>query len=186
MKNASCRPSPDKNVRKLGPCPRVARIAIYLLSALVATTAAAQPNLKSTPVGDEVVNEFVNARCACSLLDTVQLPHNRHGDPFPNAFVSDFTSTAFTIEDCAIPFEIYYAESPGGQLYRVGKGVCRAFHITVPLPAPGLYFVRFYSMAKPALIEVDARTSVLLVRAFGRCEIHESYQPRRPIKSNRP
>lgn len=185
MKNASCRPSPAKTVRKLGPCPRITG-AIFLLVALLATTSAAQPNLKSTPVGDEVVNEFVNARCACSQLDTARLSHNRQGEPFPNAYVSDFPNTAFTIEDGAVPFEIYYAEVPGGQLYRVGKGACRAFHITVPLPAPGFYFVRFYSMAKPALIEVDARTPRLLVRAFGRCEIHESYQPRRPIKSNRP
>ena len=137
-----------------------------------------QVNLKQNPVPDDVVKVFINARCACSATDTATVAG------FPAMYRSFFVNAVYDQGEI-IPFQIYYAEKQGSQLYWISKGMCRNISTSVPLPQPGFYFVRFFDEAKPALIEIDARKPKLLVRAFGKCELHEtgSYI-RSPFKSN--
>lgn len=154
------RPNFNRFLRTLG--------AVLLL--LLPCSGFTQVNLKSTPVPSDVVTVFINARCACSATDTATVTS------FPAMYRSHFVNAIYDQGE-VIPFEIYYAEKQGGQLYWISRGLCRNISTSVPLPQPGFYFVRFFHTAKPALIEIDARQPTLFIRAFGKCELHETRPP---------
>ncbi len=150
--------------------------AAYLLAFTLISMSqplGAQPNLTTSPVSDQLVKAFLNARCSCSALDTAELRPNAKGNLHPNSYRSHFVNSIYTEVDGSIPFQVYYAEKQGGQLYLINKGYCRNISTLVPIPQPGWYFVRYFHDAKPALIEVDATTPTLKVRSFGKCELHD-------------
>ena len=149
-------------------------IKLWLMAKFCSATVPifAQANLKSSPVSDQVIRVFLNARCSCSDLDTLQLRPNAKGGLYPNLYRSSFVNSIYTDADGTVPFQVYYAEKQGGQLYLVQKGWCRNISTSIPLPAPGWYFVRYFHEGKPALVEVDATTPILKVRSFGKCELH--------------
>ncbi len=149
--------------------------AAYLLAFTLISMAkplVAQPNLTANPVSHDLVRVFINARCHCSAIDTLHLAPNAKGDPFPNAYRSLFVNAIYTEADGRIPFQVYYAEKQGAQLYLIQKGWCRHYSTLVPLPQPGWYFVRYFHGAKPALLEIDATAPRIIVRSFGKCELH--------------
>ena len=142
-------------------------LKLTLFCLCLAFAASAQLDLgKLQPVDQQVVRCFVNARCAT------------HGDStfnvgkFPSFFRTQFISKFYSFNE-VIPFRIYYAEDVGQPLYYIQHGCCRGFSITCPLPQPGFYFVRFFNEAKPALVEIDARTLTVKVKMYGACEIHD-------------
>ena len=150
-----------------------------ILILLFSIAGFSQVNLKQNPVPDDVVKVFINARCDCSATDTATVAS------FPAMYRSFFVNSIYNDGEY-IPFQVYYAENIQSQLYLISKGACRNLNTTIPLPAPGFYFVRFYHAAKPALIEIDARQTELKIRAFGKCELHEFSSPKgtSPFKSN--
>ncbi len=155
------------HVIKGGPPKRLTCLALaFFLLPLMAFTQTKE-SLKSKPVSDGVVKVFLNARCACSATDTARIA------AYPALYRNNFVNAIYDPGE-TIPFRVYFAEKQGGQLYFISKGVCRNISTSIKIPEPGYYFVRFFHEAKPALIEVDARKTTLYVRAFGKCELHET------------
>ncbi|MCU0345852.1 MAG: hypothetical protein MUC59_02835 [Saprospiraceae bacterium] len=138
-----------------------------LILLCLSTAAFGQLDLsKLQSVDQHVVRCFVNARCATHGDSTFTV------EKFPSFFRTQFISKFYSFNEF-IPFRIYYAEDVGKPLYYIQHGCCRGFSITCPLPQSGFYFVRFFHEAKPALVEIDARTPTVKVKMYGACEIHD-------------
>lgn len=119
----------------------------------------------TVPAPAEIIQVFQNAECGCFQHDTLTI------QKFPASYRSTLVNLVYETMD-VIPFEIFYAQKRGGQLYFISRGVCRGISTLVPICQPGWYFVRFYDEAKPALIEINAETTTLFVQEWGKCTLH--------------
>lgn len=145
----------------------VSKINLTLLLLLLKTAVFSQLDLtKLQPVDPHIIHCFVNARCSTHGDSTFTV------DNFPSFFRTQFVSRFYEPKE-VIPFRIYYAEDIGKPLYLIQLGYCRGFSITCPLPQPGFYFVRLFHEARPAFVEIDARSPTIHVKMYGACEIHE-------------
>lgn len=68
-----------------------------------------------------------------------------------------------------LPMSIYYAPAPKGEIYKFRHGFVRGSnHLSIPLPEPGIYFVRVQSRY-PTLLVIDTQTLTLRIRCYEGC-----------------
>jgi hypothetical protein len=141
---------------------------IFIAAILLVSIQTAQTQINYlNPINAATVRAFDGASCDCFARDTATI------SKFPAFHRSKFVSSAFNNAGMGfIPFEIYFAHERGGQLYLLNRGACRNVSTTIPLPEPGWYFVRFFSDAQPALIEINAcRKEEIVINSYGKCKL---------------
>jgi hypothetical protein len=95
-----------------------------------------------------------------STLEVAQFPHFlRLTDP-----VKRFNSNAF------IAMNIYFAANPKGSIYKFRNGFVRGGNrLSIPLPEPGIYFVRLET-SLPTPLVIDAQTTTIRIKHYEWCK----------------
>ena len=139
--------------------------ALFTVILLVSSIPAFSQLKLTRPVPAEIIRVFQYAECGCSQRDTLTV------QKFPASYRSTLVNLIYE-PMAVIPFEIFYAEKRGGQIYFISRGICRGISTLIPIRQPGWYFVRFYDEQKPALIEINAETTTFFIQEWGKCTLH--------------
>lgn len=108
-------------------------------------------------------------QCTCIDLLSYKLLPNRAGKTFPNIYRSDLPAAVFA-ENSTNPFLILYAEHFTDPPTLVHRGACRNYTVTVPMHAPGFYFVLFPN-PPISIIAIDAANYLpeIQIKQLGKC-----------------